>query len=131
MKKEIGAGVLKRFAFLVGGAFAVVGAWPLVFPGRPQRLWAYAIAGFLILLGMVRPQALLPVYRGWMALGRVLSWINTRLLLGFLFYGVLTPMGILRRIFKGDFLHCRLQPEADTYRSLRQPRPGTHMDRQF
>lgn len=131
MQKEINAGVLRRFAFLVGGAFVVVGVWPLVFTGRPQRLWAYAIAGLLILMGTIRPQALLPVYRGWMMLGRVLGWINTRLVLGFLFYAVFTPTGILRRIIKGDLLHCKRQPEAGTYRTLRQPRPGTHMDRQF
>jgi len=131
MKKGISAGILRKFAFLVGGAFIVVGAWPLIFTGRPQRMWAFGIAGLLILLGIIRPRILLPVYRGWMMIGRGLGWINNRLILGFMFYVVFTPMGILRRIFKGDFLHCNQQPEIDTYRTLRQPRPRTHMERQF
>jgi hypothetical protein len=66
-----------------------------------------------------------------MLVGHVLGWINTRIILGLVFYVVVTPMGIIRRMLGKDPMGRRTRPELDTYRVLREPRPGSHLTKQY
>jgi hypothetical protein len=122
---------LRNFGLLVGGIFAAIGLWPLVVRGAPPRASALIAAGLLVLPAIICPRSLAPVYRGWMAVGHVLGWVQTRLVLGLLFYLVVTPVGLIRRRFAADPMRRRLDPAADSYRVASQPRPATHMRRQF
>lgn len=121
---------LRSFGLIVGGIGAGIGVWPVLWRGQP-RLWALLLGGMLIALGVAAPRRLTPVYRLWMLLGAALGWLNTRLILGVLFYGLFTPMGLLMRLRGYDPMRRRLTPEADTYRVVRQPRPASHMWHQF
>ena len=122
---------LRSFGFIVGGVFALIGVWPLIVRGEPVRTWAVAAATLLILPAAIYPEVLVPVHRIWMAIGHILGWINTRIILGVVFYGLFAPMGLIMRLFGKDPMRRRLQPAADTYRVVRGPRPGTHMKHQF
>lgn len=122
---------LRSFGLIVGGIFALIGVWPALWRGQPPRLWGLSVGGGLIGLGLVWPRRLAHVYRLWMAVGEVLGWINTRLLLGVLFYGLFTPMGLIMRLRGKDPMRRRLTPEVETYRVVRQPRPASHMRHQF
>ena len=73
---------LRQFGLLVGAVFTVIGLWPLVVRGEPLRLWAIGIGGLLIVCGGILPQVLWPIHKGWMWVGHILGWINTRILLG-------------------------------------------------
>jgi hypothetical protein len=66
-----------------------------------------------------------------MTLGHVLGWINTKIILGVVFYGLFTPMGLVMRLLGNDPMRQRLEPEAASYRVVRQARPSAHMTRQF
>jgi hypothetical protein len=123
---------LRQFSFIVGGVFLLVGAWPLLFRGELPRFWALATGGGLIILGLLLPRALAPVYRGWMALGHALGWLNTRIILGLLFYSMITPMGLIMRLFGKDPL--RLRPpdgEVASYRVECMPRERSHLRNLF
>ncbi len=123
---------LRNFGLMVGGIFAAMGLWPVLFRSDDPRLWALVLAGLLVIPALVLPRSLGPVYRGWMAIGYALGWINTRAILGVIFYGLFTPIGMVRRLLLAkDSMHRRFEPEADTYRAARQPRPSSHMKRQF
>lgn len=122
---------LRSFGLIVGGIFALIGVWPALWRGQPPRLWGLLAGGVLIGLGLVWPRSLAHVYRLWMAVGEVLGWINTRLILGVLFYGLFTPMGLLMRLRGKDPMRRTLTPEVETYRVVRQPRPSSHMRHQF
>ena len=123
---------LRSFGLLVGGIFVLMGFWPLIFRKEDLRLWAVILGGLLVVLGVTLPRSLGPTYRVWMAVGQVLGWINTRIILGLIFYGVLTPMGLVRRLFLSkDAMRHKFEPDADTYRVIRQPRSRSHMTRQF
>ena len=122
---------LRHFGLIVGGIFGVIGFWPMVFRGQGPRLWALAIAVALVIPAVVLPRSLTRVHRVWMAVGETLGWINTRILLSVVFYGVVTPMGIIMRRLGRDPMHRRFDPGAATYRVLKPGRPGTHMTRQF
>jgi uncharacterized membrane protein HdeD (DUF308 family) len=122
---------LRQFGLLVGGVFAVIGLWPLVFRGESLRLWAMILGSLLIVLGAVAPQSLKQVHRGWMKVGHVLGTINTRIILGIIYYLLITPMGLVMRLMGKDPMHRVLTQGTDTYRVLRAPRPRHHMRNQF
>jgi len=121
---------LRQFGFLVGAVFTVIGLWPLVFRGEPLRLWAIVIGGLLIACGGILPAVLWPVHKGWMWAGHILGWINTRILLGIVFYALVTPIGLVFRLMGKDPMSKRFN-ESNTYRVVRPPRPPAHMKYQF
>ena len=122
---------LRKFGFIVGGIFFVIGVWPLVWRGGDMRLWAVGLGAILVPLGLIAPAALRPVFRIWMKIGHVLGLINTRIILGILYFGLITPMGVAMRLFGWDSMRRAWVRDAHTYRVIRQRRPHSHMTRQF
>ena len=130
MKNHTARKELRSFGLLVGGIFAVIGFWPMLLRGQDYRAWALALAVLLIAPALVYPPILGPLQKVWMKLGHVLGWINTRILLGAIFFGVVTPMGMIRRMMRKDSMG-RKASNLDSYRMARQPRPASHMTRQY
>jgi len=122
---------LRSFGFTVGGIFALIALWPLIVRAEDPRWWAAAAAGCLLVPAVVFPKSLTWVYKRWMALGHVLGWINTRIILGFIFYFIVTPIGIVRRLLGKDPMGRRLRPDLESYRVPRNPRPASHLTRQY
>jgi hypothetical protein len=122
---------LRSFGLLVGGIFAVISLWPLIWRGDTLRVWAIIVAVVLAVPAVVMPKSLTYIYRGWMTIGDVLGWINTRIILGIVFYGMVTPMGTWMRMRGHDPMRRSWDAQAETYRVLREPRDATHMQRQF
>ena len=132
MKSKSDIKQLRSFGLMVGAIFAAMGLWPVLFRGDDPRLWALVLAGLLVIPALVLPRSLGSVYQGWMVVGNILGWINTRIILGVIFYGLFTPIGLIRRfLLAKDSMLRKFEPEADTYRVVRQPRPSSHMKRQF
>jgi len=122
---------LRNFGLIVGGIFGALAIWPWIIRGGNVRQWMLALAVVLILPALVAPRVLAPAHRVWMALGAALGWVNTRLVLGLIFFGLITPMGLVLRLTGRDPMQRALDPNATTYRVPRKPRPGQHMLRQF
>jgi len=122
---------LRSFGLLVGGVFAFLGLWPKVYHGSSPRLWALILAAVLILPALIFPRSLRPFYQGWMKVGALLGWINTRIILGIIFYLVFFPIGLILRLLGKDPMNRKFDSEATTYRVARQPRPESHMKHQF
>jgi hypothetical protein len=61
----------------------------------------------LILLGAVLPDALRPVHRVWMGLAGAISKVTTPIFMGVVYFGVLTPIGLIRRLVGGNPLKPR------------------------
>jgi hypothetical protein len=131
VKDEITNKQLRSFGFTVGGIFALIGFWPLVFRGEDPRWWAMVVAGCLLVPAVVFPKSLVWVYKGWMAVGHVMGWINTRIILGVVFYVIVTPIGIIRRWLGKDPMGRQLSPDLDSYRVIRKPRPASHLTKQY
>lgn len=122
---------LRQFGLIVGGVFLVIGLWPFVVRSEDPRLWAMVMGVALMVLGAVVPQSLKQIHFGWMKIGHVLGTINTRIILGVIFYGLITPMGLVMRLTGKDSMHRALVQDAVTYRVVRAPRPRRHMRNQF
>jgi hypothetical protein len=110
--------------------FAFIGLWPIVRASDP-RWWAVVAAALLVFPALVFPRSLFWIHKGWMAVGAVLSWINTRIILGIVFYIIVTPIGIVRRWLGKDPMGQELRPELGSYRVIRKPRPATHLTKQY
>ena len=122
---------LRHFAFLVGGIFLFISIWPLIWRGESVRLWAVFPALILVPLAIIAPLLLAPIYKGWMAVGHVLGWVNTRLLLGILYYGLIVPMGTVMKLMGRDPMRRQYVRDTDSYRVLRQRRDPSHMRNMF
>jgi Saxitoxin biosynthesis operon protein SxtJ len=122
---------LRQFGLLVGGVFAVIGLSPMVIRGQNPRWWSLVPAVLLIVPALVNPGSLRFVHRGWMAIGEVLGWINTRIILGTIFYTLVTATGLVMRLSGKDPMNRKLDPRIDSYRRKREPRPTSHMKHQF
>lgn len=132
MNNQVDTKHLRTFGLLVGGIFALIGLWPVLLRHEHLRLWPVIVAASLVVPALALPWSLGPVYQVWMRIGHALGWINTRIILGVIFYGLLTPMGVVRRVLLGrDTLQCKFDPNADTYRVVRQPRSSAHLKQQF
>lgn len=131
MDETIQTKTLRDFGLLLAGAMMVYCVWPWLWRGESARLWAGGIGGLLGGIGLVAPALLKHPYKGWMAIGHVLGWINTRIILGVIFFGLITPMGVIMRLFGWDSMRRAFLKDAQSYRVIREPRSRAHMTRQF
>ena len=122
---------LRNFGLIVGGIFALIAVWPLVIRGEAIKLWAAGAAVVLVGPALVAPQILKPVHRVWMKIGHALGWINTKILLGIVFYGIVTPLGWIGRLLGKDYMRLRLKESVETYRHPKVSRPADHMRHPF
>jgi hypothetical protein len=122
---------LRQFGLMVGGIFLIIGLWPFVWRQEAVRIWVVVPGALLAAAGLVMPVVLKSVYQGWMWVGHVMGWVNTRIILGILFYGVVTPMGLVMKLTGRDPMRRAFEPDAQTYRVVCQPRPASHMKNMF
>jgi len=72
-----------------------------------------AAAAFLLAAGLfVKPAGAL-IARTWLKFGGLLGAVNSRIILGAIFYLVLTPIALLARLTSGDFLHLKRRAGED------------------
>jgi hypothetical protein len=131
MQNDITTKQLRSFGLTVGGIFALIGFWPLFFTGVGPRSWAVVLAACLLIPALTLPKILFWPYKGWMMVGHVLGWINTRIILGVVFYLIVTPIGAVRRWLGKDPMGRHLRPDLGSYRINRKPRPASHLTRQY
>lgn len=99
----------RELGLLVGALVAGLGAW---WTYREKlallRPWFLAVGGLLVVLGALWPRALELPYRGWMAFAEALSRVVTALILGIVFFLIVTPIGVFKRLRGWDPLERRL-----------------------
>lgn len=109
---------LRSFALVTSAMLVAI--FGLLLPwiwGYAWPIWPWVVAAILTTWGFAAPGTLNPVYRGWMKFAEVLAWINTRLLLGVVFYAMITPIGFLVRLFGHDAMERKFDPVASSYRA--------------
>ena len=88
----------RRFAFPVGGvlaALAAVSAWR----GGQAVPWVLgSLGGGLLVAGVIAPARLGPVHRAWMRMALAISRVTTPIIMGVLYFGVMTPVGVVARL---------------------------------
>ena len=116
----------RSFGFVFAAVFLIVALYPLLHAAG-IRIWAVVISGLFLLLAALVPQVPAPANRLWTKFGLLLHNIVSPLALGILFFLVVTPTGLLMRLFGKDPLRLRFDPAADSYWIKRDP-PGPAAD---
>lgn len=130
--RDLSTRELRRFALVTGGLFAVIFGvllpwlWGLAWPR-----WPWALCAVLVVWGLAHPASLKPVHAGWMKVAEAIGRVNNRLVLGLVFFALITPIGWIRRQFGGDPMARRFDASADTYRKPKNRRPPPSLERPF
>ena len=88
----------RKFGFTVGLAFTAIGLVLLWRHKQTRAMILFAIGGVLIAAALVAPTKLGPVERAWMGLAHLISKVTTPIFMGIVYFVVLTPMGLIRRM---------------------------------
>ncbi len=108
-EQAIAAKQARTTTLIVAGALLLLAAWNFY----RHRLIATTVLGGLGVALSVAGLLLPPVARGfhrlWMAFASILGYVNSRVLLFLLYYLVLTPYGVIARLFGRDVLNRRAQ----------------------
>lgn len=109
----------RKSALVVAGVLLLIAAWN-VFKDRPTIYFALGgIAVTLALVGLLWPAGARMFDRSWMFIAGVLGYINSRILLSIMFYGVMAPYGLIMRLFGRNTMNRR-GPNQETYWIPRQ-----------
>lgn len=100
---------LPAFALLVG--LLLWFRWPL--PWAAVLVWA--AAAVLGVGGVLKPRWIKPVFVGWMIAAFPIGWVISHVVVAFVFYLVLTPIGLAMRLCGYDPMHRKFDREAKTY----------------
>jgi hypothetical protein len=108
----------REFGLIVGSIIAILGGW-WVFRGKYDLLApAFLSVGILLIsLGAAFPKSLVLPNRAWMRLALILSMVSTPVILGLVFFLVITPIGVAKRMFGWDPLRRRGGPESSYWKS--------------
>lgn len=121
----------RRFGLTVGVAFLALAGYVAWRGPWLKAAPVAAIAVALIAAALVIPARLGPVYRAWMALAAAMSRVTTPLFMGLVYFGIVTPTGLLRRLARRN--HLVRPRSAQTFWITREAavRRRTDMERQF
>lgn len=131
-KKQQDKSELRKFGLTTGAIFALIFglALPWLF-NRDYPVWPWYLAATLWSLAVVLPLALRPVFKVWMTLGHWLGWINTRIILGVMFYTVFFFAGLVMKLIGKDPMARKIDKTVSSYRVQSQARPRDHVERPF
>lgn len=93
--------------------------------------WPFIAAFVFAVVALLRPVLLGPVNRIWLKISDVLGWINTRLVMGVMFFLLIAPIGLLMRLIGKDTLSKKLSDEQASYRVITKVRDKKHLEKPF
>jgi hypothetical protein len=104
----------RAFGFTFGGLFFLITAvsW-LVFGRLPY--WALVTGILFTLLASVAPILLMPLNQMWRRIGPKVASVNNVIISAVVFYLVITPIGLIMRLFGRDLMHRSIDKKAGTY----------------
>ena len=122
----------RSFGFLFACVFAVAGFYGF------YKGWQFQAVGMLFVVGLVSgglalvaPQWLAPLNRSWFRLGQVLGKIVSPIMLGIIFFGLLTPIALIARALGRDELKLKPQDVTSYWIERKPPEPTESFKNQF
>ena len=96
----------KEFGILFFIVFLIIGLWPLL-NNSSIRIWALIIALLFLVLGILNLKILTPLKKGWIKFGELLGKIISPIIMGFIFFLIITPIGLFMRLIGKDLLNLK------------------------
>lgn len=97
----------RKFGLSVGIAFLVIASISLWRGHQIPPMVLGGLGSVLILAGLAIPGHLGPVYNAWMGMAHAISKVTTPIFMSIVFFLVLTPAGVIRRLVSRNPLHQR------------------------
>jgi hypothetical protein len=122
----------RQFGLIVGGIFGLLGGW-WVFKGKFEVLaFILLTLGIVLLsLGAVFPRALVLPRRWWMLLAVAISFVTTPIILAILFFLVVSPIGLIKRLTGWDPLGRRAASAPSYWKNYSARRDPRHYERMY
>lgn len=94
-------------------------------------VWPWGVAVVFLLPAIAAPHWLSPVHTTWMRIGHALGWINSRIVLGLMFYTVFLFAAVLMKLLGKDPMARKFDTTLDSYRVASQTRTPDHLEKPF
>ena len=91
------------FGILFFIVFLIIGLYPLK-NGLNIRLWSLGLSFIFLIITFIRPNLFTPLNKLWIQFGILLGKVISPIVMGLVFFFVVTPIGILVRLFKKDVM---------------------------
>ncbi len=129
---ELDRAGLRKFGLITGVIIACLFgiAIPLLL-NITSPYWPWILSVILVIWAILVPSTLKPVYRLWMRFGLFMNRIITPIILGFVFFIIIAPIGVLMRVIRRDTMAREFDKNSKTYRVNSHIRTIKHMDRPF
>ena len=125
---DIKIGSNRSFGIVFFVVFLIIATYPLI-NGDELRLWSLIISIIFLFLGLVNSKILNPFNKLWFKFGIFLGKIISPLVMGIIFFLVVTPIGLLMRLLNKDLLDLRFK-NKDSY-WIEKTEPKSKMKNQF
>ena len=131
---ELGRKGLREFGLVTGsivaGLFGVFFPWVFEFTLANWPIWPWIFLAVIGAWALVAPMSLRPVYRLWMRFGLLMSRITTPIIMGLVFFLIITPVALLWKIIGKDAMARKLDNSL-TYRVQSRKAPPENLKRPF
>ena len=126
---NIKIGSNKSFGIVFFLVFLLISIYPLA-NNENVRYWSLIVSLIFLILGLLNSAILSPLNKLWFKFGILLGKIVSPLLMGIIFFLVVTPIGLLMKIFKKDLLNLTFNNKKKTY-WIEKTEPKSKMKNQF
>ena len=118
----------RSFSIVFFIVFLLIALYPLL-KGSDLRIWSLVISFVFLVLGLINSKILTPLNRLWFKFGLLLGRFISPLIMGIIFFVVVTPIGIMMRLLKKDLLNLKYN-KKETY-WIDKSGPKSKMKNQF
>ena len=125
---EVKTGSNKSFGIVFSIFFLIIALYPLV-NGDGIRVWSIIVSLIFLFLGLIKSKILTPLNKIWFKFGIFLGKIVSPLVMGVIFFLVVTPIGILMKILKKDLLNLKFNNNKSYW--IEKNEPKSKMKNQF
>jgi len=119
----------RSFGLVFFVVFLIVALWPLKHE-EDIRLWSLALSIIFFILGILNSKLLTPLNKLWFKFGIFLGSIVSPIIMGVVYFIVVTPTGVFMRLLGKDLLKTNKEKNASTYWIKREKQHST-MKKQF
>ena len=106
MQKNIKLPSNRNFGIVFFVVFLIIALWP-VLKQNELRIWSLIISFIFFVLGLINSKLLTPLNKLWFKFGILLGNIISPIVMGIVFFLVVTPTGLVMRIFRKDILKLK------------------------
>jgi len=119
----------RSFGIVFFFIFLIISLWPLL-NGNELRLWSIIASMMFLILGLINSNFLTPLNKMWFKFGKLLGSIVAPIVMGIIFFLVITPTGIIMKILGKDLLKKKYNSKIKSYWINREKSKST-MKQQF